>query len=368
MRRAALLLAMMSGALQAQTPLQFARGWELTGEKTAIDTIQDIESVRLETGRATRRDVQLEDGTIDVDVMLTNRRSFVYVGFRMQADEQYEEFYLRPHKSNLPDALQYAPVFQGRSAWQLYHGPGGTSAIGFTPNVWTHLRVVLSGRRAALFVGDTVKPALVVPRLAHDPKPGHIAVYGFLPAGVPGTGPIARFANVRVRPGVVPFTFPPEAAPPVVAGAIRGWTVGEPFATSDSARTSFDPKWMAKTRRLETAPNGLLELHRLVPMPEVRRDVGIVARATIIADSAGTYRMDLGFSDAATVFLNGKPIYYADQQYDYEGRREGLIGYTQASLFLPLRAGRNEVAVLVTDHFGGWGLMARLPSRGVRLE
>lgn len=95
-------------------------------------------------GRATRRDVRLQDGTIDVDVMVTNRRSFVYVGFRMATDEHHEEFYLRPHKSNLPDAVQYAPVFQGRSAWQLYHGPSGTAATGLVPNVWTRVRV---GRR-----------------------------------------------------------------------------------------------------------------------------------------------------------------------------------------------------------------------------
>jgi hypothetical protein len=365
MRRLVLMAALCPTVLRGQA-LSFASGWDLTGD-ARLDTLNRVPSVRMETGRATRRDVSFQDGTIDLDVMLTDRRSFVYVGFRMRTDEDHEEFYLRPHKSNLPDATQYAPVFQGRSAWQLYHGPGGTSPIGFAPNVWTHLRVVLSGRQAALFVGDTIKPALIVPRLAHDPAPGHIAVYGFLPAGVPGSGPIARFANVRVRQNVIAFKFPAATVPTPVPGAIRAWTVGAPFATSDSARTTFDPQWLSAPRRLETSPSGLLELHRLVKTPDVPRDVGIAARAYLIADSAGTYRLDLGFSDAVTVFLNGKPIYYADQQYDYLGRREGLIGYHQATLFLPLRAGRNELAALVTDHFGGWGLMAKL-APGVRAE
>src|SRR4051812_27332353 len=224
MRQLALMAIVAPAALCAQT-LSFANGWDLSGAATKIDTLNGIPTVRVETGRATRRDVQLENGTIDLDVMLTNRRSFVYVGFRMRTDEDHEEFYLRPHKSNLPDAVQYAPVFQGASAWQLYHGPGGTSAVGFTPNVWTHVRVVLSGRRAALFVGDTIKPALVVPRLAHDPAPGYIAVYGFLPAGVPGSGPIARFANVRIRPNVIAYTFGPDVPSPTVPGVIRAWTV-----------------------------------------------------------------------------------------------------------------------------------------------
>ena len=42
-------------------------------------------------------------------------------------DGENEEIYLRPHKTNLPDAIQYAPVFRGQSAWQLYHGPGNTA-------------------------------------------------------------------------------------------------------------------------------------------------------------------------------------------------------------------------------------------------
>ena len=36
--------------------------------------------------------------------------------------------YLRPHKNNAPDALQYTPSFSGADTnWQLFHGPGGTA-------------------------------------------------------------------------------------------------------------------------------------------------------------------------------------------------------------------------------------------------
>ena len=33
--------------------------------------------------------------------------------------------------------------------------------------------------------------------------------------------------------------------------------------------------------------------------------------------------------------------------------------FGQAPLFLPLEAGENELAIVVGDRFGGWGLMAR---------
>jgi hypothetical protein len=349
--------------------------WELHGDSTRVDTLAGRESVRMETGVAVRRDVRLQDGTIDLDVMVTRRRSFVFVGFRMQGDEEYEEFYLRPHKSTLPDAVQYAPVFRGQSAWQLYFGPGATAAPAIEPGVWTHLRVVLSGTRAAIFLGDTVTPILVVPHLARDPQPGYLSLSAFVPPGTPGSGPIARFADVRIRPGETPYAFAPAPPPAPVAGLIETWTVGPAFVATDLTPTALAPAWLVPGARVRAESGGLVELNRDIAMPEGlataagSRDVGTVARVRLTTRTARRVRLDLGFSDAATVFLNGQALFHGDESYSYLGRRDGLIGFDQASVYLPLRAGANELAVLVTDHFGGWGLMGRLADApGVRVE
>jgi hypothetical protein len=59
--------------------------------------------------------------------------------------------------------------------------------------------------------------------------------------------------------------------------------------------------------------------------------------------------------------VNGRPLYRGDQSYSFDRpRREGVIGFDQARLYLPLQAGDNEVAVLLSDSFGGWGIMGRL--------
>jgi hypothetical protein len=88
------------------------------------------------------------------------------------------------------------------------------------------------------------------------------------------------------------------------------------------------------------------------------------------AETAGVRRLDLGFSDQATVFLNGRPLFHGDAHYSFDNpRQEGVIHYGQSTLFLPLSAGDNELAVLVADEFGGWGLMARFPDRsGLEVE
>ena len=70
--------------------------------------------------------------------------------------------------------------------------------------------------------------------------------------------------------------------------------------------------------------------------------------------------LELGFSDRAVVFLNGRALYRGDDTYrsrDY--RFLGSIGYYD-TLFLPLVAGVNDLVIAVSEDFGGWGVQARL--------
>ena len=100
------------------------------------------------------------------------------------------------------------------------------------------------------------------------------------------------------------------------------------------------------------------------------RDAAAVARVRVRAEASGLRRLDLGFSDVATVFLNGRPLFRSDAHYSYDNpRQEGLVHYGQATVFLPLEKGDNDLAVLVSDDFGGWGLMARFAdSTGLEVD
>lgn len=355
--------------LLLQTPvalraLSFAEpGWDLRGASIARHDGRDV--LQMETGFGFRRDVRFEDGTIDFDVQMTSRRSFVYLHFRADSDGEREEIYLRPHKSTLPDAVQYAPVWQGRSAWQLYHGAGATAAAGFEPGAWTHVRLVVQDRSAAVFIGDVTSPAMVVPRLARDPRAGYIALGGFLPRGVPGSGPIARFSNVVVTPGHVPFDFTQaraEAMPTAGAdaGIVTQWAVSAAFVPPPAGTAATLPSPTGAFQTVDAEAGGLVPLHRHVRMPEGGTAAAAVARVTVRAARAGTYTFDLGFSDIATVFVNGAPVFRGDASYSFDRpRRDGLIDFDQARLYLPLREGDNELAMVVSDSFGGWGLMGR---------
>jgi hypothetical protein len=360
--RGRLALVLLVAAPAAGADLPFSSGWELSPKGVRPERVDGRDALAFETGMAARRDVSLLDGTIEMDVQVTRRRSFVYVTFRMQDDREYEDFYLRPHKSGLPDAVQYAPVYQGQSAWQLYHGPGATAAVEFEPGAWTHLRLVLKGTRAAVFLGSGERPVMVA-NLGREPKAGYIALRAFLPPDTPGSGPIARFANVVVRPNETPFDFSTvqvESVPPS-RGVIRQWAVSQTIPATDDPPVALPAaEALGAFRAVDARANGLVELHRFVTLPKGSRVAACVARVKVRSATAGIRALDLGFSDRATVFVNGRPVFYADQGYSFDTpRREGLIGLDQARVYVPLEAGENEVAVLVSDSFGGMGIMGR---------
>jgi hypothetical protein len=348
-----------ASAVSAQK-LDFGDPWVIGGAGSGIETYLGRSALKLSTGNAYRRDIQLRDGTIELDFATTGGRSFFYVQFRMESDSEYEEIYLRPHKTGLGDALQYNPVYRGESNWQLYHGDGGTAPVDIPRNEWVHLKIVLEGERAAIFVGDVTEPQLVVRRLARPAAAGYIALRSFVPQGGPET--ITRFANVVVRPEAKDFTFPSmDPEPEALPGIVREWLVSDPYVTPDGPVTSIPSA--SGWKEIETEPSGLLVLLRHLGRPERGERATVLAKKTLEAAREERIPLHLGYSDEVTVFLNGAPLFTADDSYSFDRpRREGLIGLDQATVYLPLRAGANELVLAVTDVFGGWGLMGRLES------
>src|ERR1700741_682524 len=65
----------------------------------------------IDGGAAVLKDFEMRDGVLDVDVATPAKRGFFGFDIRIDKDEaNYEEIYLRQHKSGLPDAMQYTPV------------------------------------------------------------------------------------------------------------------------------------------------------------------------------------------------------------------------------------------------------------------
>ncbi len=305
-------------------------------------------------GTAWLKDVVFEDGVIEVDVAADRGRAYPAIIFRRQAEGEYEHVYLRPHRAGLyPDALQYAPVFNGVGGWQLYSGPGFTAPVTLAENQWVHVRLEVLGTQARIFVGDGPQPALVVGDLKHGRSRGAIGLQCPRDSRV-------RFARFLVTAADGLHFDPPPAADPI-PGILTAWELSPAASVFDLApERLFDGAAAAAIPWLsaKSETSGLVDIarHR---KPVARGASRVWARTTIHAAQAGPRPFAFGYSDDVSVYLNGRLLYRGRNGYrSRDPSYLGIIGCND-TLLLPLEAGDNELVLGVAEQFGGWGFMVR---------
>lgn len=308
----------------------------------------------LDGGAAVLDEQQFEDGIIEFAINFQPQRGFSGVAWRIQEGGNYEDFYLRPHQSGNPDACQYTPVFNGLSGWQLYHGEGYSKALTHAFDRWMQVRLVVAGSRAEVFIDDMSKPALVIPELKHETRAGGIALRAssFAPAW---------FADFRYRKMEEPeMVSPPSDAMPTPPGTVMSWSISPALNEKDllGVKDLADASLPAgEWEDLACDKTGLANLAKVQGI-NAGKDSAF-ARVLISAETDLIKEMEFGYSDRARVYLNGQLLYSGSKVYQSRDYRYlGSIGFFDA-LYLPLIAGDNELLVLVSENFGGWGLQAR---------
>ena len=182
--------------------------------------VEDFLGQKTLVGQADLKDVEFENGVIEVDVAVDGRRCFPGIAFRIQDEKNMEQFYIRPHKPKMPDALQYTPVSNGLGSWQLYNGRGFTADADFPYGEWIHIRLEVLGSRARVYLGDEDTPVLVVNDLKHGLSQGGVGLRA--PAG----GQV-HFANFEIRTTVDrDFGPSPKFAPAM--DMITSWQISQP--------------------------------------------------------------------------------------------------------------------------------------------
>jgi Concanavalin A-like lectin/glucanases superfamily len=151
----------------------------------------------------------LQDGTIEADLAGAPApgaagavRGFIGIAFRLQqAASHFELFYLRPTNGRADDQLRRNHSTQYVSApdwtWQRMRKdtPGlYESYVDLEAGVWTHVKIVVSGGKARLYVNGAAQPCLIVNDLKLPPQKGGVALWV-------GPGTDGYFANLSVQPG-----------------------------------------------------------------------------------------------------------------------------------------------------------------------
>lgn len=304
-------------------------------------------------GSAVLKDVEFLDGVVEFEMALDGSRGYPGLSFRRQSPGDYEHFYIRPHNSNKPEALQYAPVFGGVSCWQLYH-EGYIAQAEIPAGRWIPVRLEIKGSQARVFFDNMEQPALVVTHLQRDPVAGGLALNG-------SPGPATRFSNFRCDPDAeLHFDPAPETVPPM--GLITDWGLSQTFLASQLDRENYpDAETLANIQWQQVAAesSGLVNISRHVPRSGSREIDAVFARTVITAGEDDLRQLAFGYSDAVNLFLNGEILFTGSAAYRQRNPSyQGIIGLHDA-VYLPLKKGDNELLMVVVETFGGWGVMAQ---------
>jgi hypothetical protein len=343
--------------------------WELQGQAKPVD-YQGRKSLLLDGGAAILKDLELRDGVIDVDVATTATRGFFGLQFRLANDGANGEWvYLRPHKSGLPDAMQYTPVLNTGANWQIYNGPGFTGAIDIPKDVWFHLRLEVAGAQAKLYVKDMDKPALVMNDLKSGVQKGQLALHVLMGA--------TYFSNFEIR--TTPDAAWQRQLPAMPPGTLTKWSLSPSYdaltrnlelplksSESDAIRwqdVEAEPPGFVVIYRYREAPHLRVSFandwsKRLEPQPGMKL---VYARTSIDSDREQVKKLYLGYSDDVSVFLNGKILFRGRSAQNF--RDPGFLGIVNPendTVYLPLKKGSNELMLAVSELGGGWGFICRL--------
>ena len=323
--------------------------WTIEGEGAFVEQdggpairLGDGSGGRLRGGAAVLTNSSFSTGIIEFDLLAQPGRDFVGLVFRAQESGNAELFYLRTHMNNNPDSTQYTPVVNGSWAWQIFTGEGFSSAVQFNLGHRMHVRADIYDSSALISIDGA--PALAIPHLKSRSRTGLIELNAA--AG-------AIFSNFNVT--AVPDYHDPHPAPPpppLPAGTIAAWQVSPAMTEEEAIGRAARREWAGVDwQRIPVESNGIDNLSLAGADADPRHSY--IARFTLRSAAARTATMHFGFSDKVQVFLNGRPIYMGD---DTQGSRDyrflGLVGFWDA-LFLPLDAGRNEIAFVVTDGTNG---------------
>jgi hypothetical protein len=199
-------------------PLDDTHGLTFVGTRGRAVRYQAVKAVEL-TGASATADSGLGeialldqpdfgDGTIELWVAGTltsnaaaDDRAFIGLVFHSAPDgSHFENFYLRPTNGRADDQLrrnhstQYASLPDYPWDRLRKESPGAyESYADLVPGQWTHLRVVVSGEKASLYVNDAAQPCLVVTDLKMGKARGKVGLWI-------GPGTRGYFSRMEITP------------------------------------------------------------------------------------------------------------------------------------------------------------------------
>ena len=341
--------------------------WELHDETATVEKYLGEQSLVLNEGFAVVSDSDFTSGIIEYDIAFGSAPGFMGAIWHYQDTQNFEIFQMRPHNPKTPYAAHYFPYINGTVNFQVYYGEGYNATVDIPHDEWMHIKIIVSGVNAEIYIADMDNPAIVITELKLNQglngKVGLVTNLGMRPAAT-------HFAN---------FTYTSMDNPPlketpaelmITPGIIPSWMISDPFeakALEGKMRLS-ETDMQGNWNKLDSERSGLANFARVQGIKDGKN--AAFARTTIISEKDQFKRMQFGFSDTVKIYFNGHLMYdgsdvYASRDYRFLGTT-GLFD----AVTLPLRKGNNELWMAASELAGGgWGVQAKFDDmEGIQLS
>ena len=345
-----LLTQFINGQTTQTIPLQVDYWTPAEGSSVNFESFDGKETIVV-NGTAFANGFEFSKGVLEMEVYANQKRSFAGVVFRKHGGN-FEEVYMRMHKSRQVDAVQYTPTYNNESNWQLY--PEFQANVAFRTEGWNLFRIAVEDLTATLFING--KEVMQIDRLRSGNLNGGIGLFALF-----GN----RFANLKVTKMGEAIAKEPFPILTPEKGIIGEWdlTEAQPYVED---QLNFEDFKKAKTITVNTEESGLLPISRYLAKPtsgnfEGNQEAFTVASTTIAVDQAQTRFFLFDYSDKIVVHLNGEPIFYGNNAFRSKNNQfQGHLGMSAHKLPLQLKQGVNSLHCVVIDKANGWGLIGKL--------
>ncbi|MDR6806116.1 hypothetical protein J2Y45_003308 [Dyadobacter sp. BE34] len=341
-----------------------AENWDAPGANAEFLTHEGRPALKIlpKPGQVVLKNTKFSNGTIEFDYIPTDQR-FSSFYFRYKDSKETELFYFRTQlagDSTAIEAVQYSPAIDGVNLWDLL--PQYQGKANFQNKTWNHVKLIASGHQLRVFVNDTQRPTMEVPRMEGNVTEGTLAFEG---EGI--------VSNLVIKPGQTEGLPAYEGTDPVAHDPryLRKWQISEPAVLPKNVDFSLDqaPKAETMWEPIWAERRGMINLTRKFGMSKERRVVWM--KVNIISKTDQKKKMAMGFSDDVWVFLNGRYLYVDKNTFAAPIMKEpaGRCSIENTSFVVPFKAGKNELTIALANDFYGWALIARLEDMtGITVE
>lgn len=279
---------------------------------------------------------QMESFRLQASVAIPETVGFIGLVFGARDSTNYELIYLSPGDGKGNGEIQYDPVMNGSTTWQIYNGPSYLSYTPYNVGDWVKLTIDVHNQSAKVYIGDDFSaPQLIISKLQHGEVLGNIGVWGYLPVYIRNLS-IEEILNIPLSPAEI-----------TKDAFINEWLVSEPYPTN------LQPDELKWNEAL-TEENGTLNINRFFKS-DAGKVVQIKSSFTVSSDTESY--ISFGFSDELRLWINEEEIYYGIWMWD-PPKNDGRISPDHLTMPVSLRKGVNTIRAELTskETMFGWGI------------